>query len=61
LWVYLALSHESNHPGERGQPARALPLHFGGLGGILTELPKKFPLQKGDSLEIYQDEILYKA
>jgi len=31
------------------------------FGVILTELPKGFPLQKGDSLEIYQDEILYKA
>jgi len=28
---------------------------------ILTELPKEFPLNTGDSLEIYPEEILYKA
>ncbi len=28
---------------------------------ILTELPKEFPLQIGGSLEIYEDEILYKT
>jgi len=31
------------------------------FGVILTELPKEFPLQAGDSLEAYLDEILYKA
>ena len=30
-------------------------------GVIVTQLPKEFPLQAGDSLEIYPDEILYKA
>jgi hypothetical protein len=30
-------------------------------GVIQTQLPKEFPLQAGDSLEIYPDEILYKA
>jgi hypothetical protein len=31
------------------------------FGVIQTQLPKEFPLQAGDSLEIYPDEILYKA
>jgi len=31
------------------------------FGVIVTQLPKEFPLQAGDSLEIYLDEILYKA
>lgn len=31
------------------------------LGVILTSLPKEFPLQLGDSMEIYPDEMLYKA
>lgn len=31
------------------------------FGVIQTQLPKEFPLQAGDSLEIYADEILYKA
>ena len=31
------------------------------FGVILTELPKEFPLQTGDSLEVYPDEILYKT
>ena len=31
------------------------------FGVILTKLPKEFPLQKGDFLEIYPNEILYKA
>jgi hypothetical protein len=31
------------------------------FGVILTNLPKEFPLQLGDSLEVFQDEILYKA
>ena len=31
------------------------------FGVIVTQLPKEFPLQAGDSLEIYPDEILYKA
>ncbi len=31
------------------------------FGVILTQLPKELPLQAGDSLEIYPDEILYKA
>ena len=30
------------------------------IGIILTELPKQFPLEKGSSLEIREDEILYK-
>jgi len=30
------------------------------FGVILTQLPKEFPLQAGDSLELYPDEILYK-
>ncbi len=31
------------------------------FGVILTQLPEEFPLQAGDSLELYADEILYKA
>ena len=31
------------------------------FGVILTHLPKELPLQAGDSLELYPDEILYKA
>ena len=31
------------------------------FGVIVTQLPKEFPLQAEDSLEIYPDEILYKA
>lgn len=31
------------------------------FGVIQTQLPKESPLQAGDSLEIYADEILYKA
>lgn len=31
------------------------------FGVILTRLPKELPLQAGDSLEIYPDEILYKS
>ncbi|MDD2462867.1 MAG: hypothetical protein PHI97_02615 [Desulfobulbus sp.] len=31
------------------------------FGVLQTQLPKEFPLQAGDSLEIYPDEILYKA
>ena len=31
------------------------------FGVIQTQLPQEFPLQAGDSLEIYPDEILYKA
>ena len=31
------------------------------FGVISTQLHKEFPLQAGDSLEIYPDEILYKA
>lgn len=30
------------------------------FGTILTRLPRDFPLQTGDSLELYPDEILYK-
>jgi hypothetical protein len=30
------------------------------FGVILTELPKQFPLEKGSSLEIRENEILYK-
>lgn len=30
-------------------------------GVILTSLPKGFPLRTGSSVEIFQDEILYKA
>jgi hypothetical protein len=28
------------------------------MGLILIQLPPRFPLQKGDTLEIYEDEIL---
>jgi hypothetical protein len=31
------------------------------FGVIITQLPKGFPLEKGTSLEIYKEEILYKA
>ena len=31
------------------------------FGVIQTQLPDEFPLQKGDSLELYPDEILYKT
>ena len=31
------------------------------FGVIQTRLPDEFPLQKGDSLELYPDEILYKT
>lgn len=31
------------------------------LAEILTELPGEFPLKAGGSLEIFEDEILYKA
>ena len=31
------------------------------FGVIMTELPKGFALQKGTSLELFKDEILYKA
>jgi len=31
------------------------------MGLICTELPKEFPLSKGESIEIYEDEILYKS
>ena len=31
------------------------------FGTILTRLPRDFPLQTGDSLELYPDEILYKT
>lgn len=31
------------------------------FGVILTQLPRELPLQAGDSLEIYPDEMLYKA
>ena len=31
------------------------------FGVIITELPKGFALQKGTSLELFKDEILYKA
>ena len=31
------------------------------FGVILTKLPKEFPLQAGDSIEVFQEEILYKA
>lgn len=30
-------------------------------GIILTKLPKGFPLETGESLEVFKDEILYKA
>lgn len=28
---------------------------------IVTQLPKEFPLSTGDSIEVFQEEILYKA
>ncbi len=31
------------------------------LGVVLTKLPKGFPLQAGGSLEIFEDEILYRT
>ena len=31
------------------------------FGGILTELPTDFPLQTGDSLDAYPNEIIYKT
>jgi len=31
------------------------------FGVILTKLPKGFPLETGESLEVFKDEILYKA
>jgi len=31
------------------------------FGVIMTALPDKFPLKKGESLEIFQEEILYKS
>jgi hypothetical protein len=31
------------------------------FGIIMTTLPDNFPLRKGESLEIFQDEILYKT
>ncbi|MDD3815796.1 MAG: hypothetical protein PHZ02_14260 [Desulfocapsaceae bacterium] len=31
------------------------------FGEIITQLPKGFPLEKGSSLEIYEEEMLYKA
>ncbi len=30
-------------------------------GVILTKLPKEFPLETGSSIEVFKDEILYKA
>jgi len=31
------------------------------FGVIITQLPKEFPLETGSSLEIYEEEMLYKA
>lgn len=31
------------------------------LAVILTELPEEFPLGTGDSIDVYEEEILYKA
>jgi hypothetical protein len=31
------------------------------LAAILTELPPDFPLETGDTIEVYEEEILYKA
>ena len=31
------------------------------MANILTVLPDKFPLKAGGSIEIFEDEILYKA
>ncbi len=31
------------------------------MANILTALPEKFPLKAGGSIEIFEDEILYKA
>ena len=30
------------------------------MGVIVTELPKEFALSTGESIEVYEDEILYK-
>ena len=31
------------------------------MGSIITELPKEFALSKGESLEVFEEEILYKS
>jgi hypothetical protein len=31
------------------------------MGAIITELPKGFALSTGESIEVFEEEILYKA
>lgn len=31
------------------------------MGSIITELPKEFVLSKGESIEVFEEEILYKS
>ena len=31
------------------------------MGSIITELPKEFALSKGESIQVFEEEILYKA
>ena len=31
------------------------------MGSIITELPKEFALSKGESIEVFEEEILYKS
>jgi hypothetical protein len=34
---------------------------FNGWGAIIAELPKNFALSTGESIEVFEEEILYKA
>ncbi len=34
---------------------------FNGWGAIITELPTEFPLGNGYSIDVFEEEILYKA
>ena len=34
--------------------------HDGVTAVILTELPEEFPLEKDDSIDVFEDEILYR-
>jgi hypothetical protein len=34
---------------------------FNGWGDIITELPDEFALSTGESIEVFEEEILYKA
>jgi hypothetical protein len=35
--------------------------HDGVTAAIITELPKEFALSNGDSIDVFQEEILHKA